>query len=145
MDLGVMVMKGYSIFPKSSGLKPHHWMQFSVRLRRLLKPLKRYGRCILHLQLTGRIQSMYSKNFPPSHYNAQSSLNPYTHCNTNFSITQLMCLENIKTSHHIVHKTATKVNNSFIAMLKFQNQYLNLIKAMGFNQGLMQWDLIRDY
>ena len=30
VDLGVMTMKGYSTFPRSPELEPHHKMQFSV-------------------------------------------------------------------------------------------------------------------
>ena len=33
VDLGVMVMIGYSTFPKSPGFEPHHQMQFSVEGR----------------------------------------------------------------------------------------------------------------
>ena len=36
VELGVMVMKRNSIFPKFLGVEPHHYMQFSVISRTLV-------------------------------------------------------------------------------------------------------------
>ena len=36
VDLGVMVMKDYSIFPKDSGVESHHQIHFSVILKTLI-------------------------------------------------------------------------------------------------------------
>ena len=42
VDLGVMAMKGYSTFPRSPKLEPHHQMQFSVISRILNKEYSQY-------------------------------------------------------------------------------------------------------
>ena len=55
MDQGVIVMKGYSTFPKAPGLEPHHRVYPWHSLLGRSYPLQRYSRHILQPSPTGLI------------------------------------------------------------------------------------------